>query len=50
MSIVNRLARLAQSPQGRKIAERATHAAKDPKTRRQIGRVRESLINRRKPR
>ncbi|MBA2638103.1 MAG: hypothetical protein H0U79_07785 [Solirubrobacterales bacterium] len=49
MSIANRLARLAQSPQGRKMAERAMQAAKDPKTRRHIEQVRARVVSRRKP-
>jgi hypothetical protein len=50
MSIMNRLARLASSPQGRRVAERAMRAARDPKTRRQIEEVRRRVATRRKPR
>ena len=48
MSIVNRISRLARSPQGRRMAERAVQAARDPKTRRQIEQVRQRLARRRK--
>ncbi|MDP9400632.1 MAG: hypothetical protein M3P39_06735 [Actinomycetota bacterium] len=50
MSIVTRLARLASSPQGRQLAQRAMQAAKDPKTRQQIDEVRRRVASRgRKP-
>lgn len=35
-SLIDRITRLARSPQGRRLAERAQQLAQDPKTRRKI--------------
>ena len=48
MSLVNKIAKLAQSPQGRRLADQAVRRAKDPKTRRQIEQVRSRLGQRNK--
>jgi hypothetical protein len=45
-SLVNRVAKFARSPQGRRLAEQAVRAARDPKTKRQIEHVRERLVQR----
>lgn len=42
-SMMSRVAQLARSPQGRRMAESAVRAARDPKTRRQIEQVRARL-------
>ena len=47
MSLVTKIARFARSPQGRKLADRAMTAAKDPKTRKQIEDARRKLAARR---
>jgi hypothetical protein len=46
MSMVNNILRFARSPQGRRLADQAVKAAKDPKTRRQIEQVRERIATR----
>jgi hypothetical protein len=46
-SLLNRVAKLARSPQGRRLADQAVRAARDPKTRRQIEQVRSRLVSRR---
>ncbi len=43
---MSRVAQLARSPQGRRIAGDAMRAARDPKTRRQIEQVRRRLTQR----
>ena len=45
-SLLNRVAQLARSPQGRRMADQAVRAARDPKTRRQIEQVRSRLMAR----
>jgi hypothetical protein len=42
-SMLNRVAQLARSPQGRRLADQAMRKARDPKTRRQIEQVRSRL-------
>ncbi len=44
MSLLNKVAKFAKSPQGRRLADQAVRAAKDPKTKRQIEQVRTRLI------
>jgi hypothetical protein len=46
MSLVSTLAKFARSPQGRRMAEQAVRAAKDPKTKRQIESARAKLVQR----
>ena len=46
MSFVNRVARFARSPQGKRLAGQAVRTAKDPKTKRQIEQVRRRLVKR----
>jgi hypothetical protein len=46
-SLLNRVTQFARSPQGRRMADRAMRAARDPKTRRQIEQVRRRLAARR---
>ena len=48
-SLLNRVAQFARSPQGRRFANSAVRAARDPKTRRQIEAVRARLTQRGKP-
>jgi hypothetical protein len=43
-SLVNRVAKFARSPQGRRLADQAVRAARDPKTKRQIEYVRARLV------
>ncbi|MDQ3740976.1 MAG: hypothetical protein M3389_08540 [Actinomycetota bacterium] len=43
---MSRVAQLARSPQGRRLAGQAARAARDPKTRRQIEQVRRRLTER----
>jgi hypothetical protein len=45
-SLLNRVAQFARSPQGRRLANNAVRAARDPKTRRQIEHVRARLMKR----
>jgi len=46
MSLLNKLTRLANSPQGRKLADRASAYARSPKGRRQIEQARARLTKR----
>ena len=50
-SLLNKVAQFARSPQGRRLANTAARAARDPKTRRQVEQVRARLMQRggRKP-
>lgn len=43
---MNRVAKFARSPQGRRLADQAVRRAKDPKTRTQIEQVRARLLKR----
>ena len=36
MSIVSKVAKLARSPEGKRLVEKAQHMAKDPETRRKL--------------
>ena len=45
-SLLNRVAKFARSPQGRRLADQAVRAARDPKTKRQIEHVRARLMER----
>ena len=45
-SLINRVAQFARTPQGRRMAESAVRAARDPKTRRQMEQVRARLTQR----
>ena len=45
-SLVSRVAQFARSPQGRRVADQAMRAARDPKRRRQIEQVRSRLTKR----
>ena len=47
MSLLTSLLRLARSPQGRRLAEQAVRAARDPKTRKQLDDVRRRVATRR---
>ncbi len=40
MSILNKVAKLANSPEGRRLADKAKHMAKDPETRRKLEEMR----------
>ena len=44
MSMLSNLLRLARTPQGRRLAEQAVRAARDPKTRKQIDDVRRRVM------
>ncbi len=44
---MTKLSQLARSPQGRRMADKAVKAAKDPKTRAQIDSARRKLASRR---
>jgi hypothetical protein len=44
MSLFNKVAKFARSPQGRRMADQAVRAAKDPKTKRQIEHARARLM------
>ena len=46
MSFANKIAKFARSPQGRRLADQAVRAAKDPKTKRQIESARAKLMQR----
>jgi hypothetical protein len=46
-SLLSKVAQLARTPQGRRMADQAVRAARDPKTRRQIEQVRARLVQRR---
>lgn len=50
MSLMNRIATFARSPQGRKLAEQAKKVANDPETKRKIEEARQKLQKRNKPR
>ena len=45
-SLITRVAQFARTPQGRRMAESAVRAARDPKTRRQMEQVRARLQRR----
>ena len=45
-SLMGKLARFAQSPQGRKLAEKAKQAASDPKNKQKIEGYRKKFANR----
>jgi hypothetical protein len=45
--LMSKVARFAQSPQGRKLAERAKQASSDPKNRRKIEVLRERISRKR---
>jgi hypothetical protein len=49
-SLIGRLAKFAQSPQGRRLAAQAKRYASDPKNRAKIDEARRRLIARNKPR
>jgi hypothetical protein len=44
MSMMSKLAKFARSPQGRRLADQAVRAAKDPKTKKQIESVRARIV------
>ena len=46
MSLINKVAKFAKTPQGRKLTDSAMRAAKDPKTKRQIASLRGRLQKR----
>ena len=50
MPLMDKLARFARSPQGRKLTNRATAYARSPKGRRQIEQARTRLMKRGRPR
>jgi hypothetical protein len=43
MSLFNKVSKFARSPQGRRMADQAMRAAKDPKTKRQIQQLRSRM-------
>ena len=45
-SLLSKVAQLARSPQGRRLADSAMRAARDPKARRQFEQVRRRLVER----
>ena len=45
-SLLSRVTQMAKSPQGRRMADQAMRAARDPKTRRQLEQVRSRLTKR----
>ena len=49
-SLIGRIAKFAQSPQGRRLAQQAKRYAQDPETQRKIDDARRRLMDRRKPR
>jgi hypothetical protein len=49
-SLFGRIAKFAQSPQGRRLTDQARRYAQDPGTRRKIDGARKRLMDRRKPR
>ena len=49
-SLFGRIAKFAQSPQGRRLAEQAKRYAEDPETQRKIDSARKRLMDRRKAR
>ena len=50
MSLINSLSRLARSPQGRRLAQRAMSYARSPEGRRKIEQARQQIAAKRKPR
>jgi hypothetical protein len=46
MSLISTIARLARSPQGRRLADQAVRKARDPKTKSQIESARQRLQQR----
>jgi hypothetical protein len=46
-SLIDRITRLAGSPQGQRLAQRAQQLARDPNTRRKIEVLRTRLMNKR---
>ena len=48
-SLISKVAQFARSPQGRRMADQAVRAARDPKTRKQIEQVRSRLMKRGQP-
>jgi hypothetical protein len=44
MSLLSKVAKFARSPQGRRLADQAVRAARDPKTKRQIESVRSRVV------
>lgn len=47
--LMSKVARFAQSPQGRKLAERAKQVTHDPKNRRKIEELRDRVSRKRTP-
>ena len=47
--IIDKVTRLARSPQGKRAVERAQRFARDPKTKRRVAEARERLGRRGKP-
>jgi hypothetical protein len=47
MSLISKVAKFAKTPQGRRLADQAVRAAKDPKTKRQMVQLRDRLQKRR---
>ena len=47
MSILNKVAKLASSPEGKRLADKAKHMAKDPETRRKLEDVRGRIARKR---
>jgi hypothetical protein len=43
MSLISKVAKFAKTPQGRRLADQAVRAAKDPKTKRQMVQLRNRL-------
>jgi hypothetical protein len=50
MTLLTRLARLARSPQGRRLTEKAMNYAQSPEGKRKISQARERVAKRRPPR
>lgn len=46
MSVLNRIATFARSPQGRRLAQQAQRIARDPRTRQQIANLRAKIARR----
>jgi hypothetical protein len=49
MSLMNKIARFARSPQGRRMAQQAMNYAKSPEGKRRIADARRQLAARRRP-
>jgi hypothetical protein len=49
MSLMNKLARFARSPQGRRMAQQAMNYAKSPEGKRRIADARRQIAARRRP-